>query len=94
LRALPAGRLPIRRSNGSEAGRAWATVVAEVGYSEAMTETIKPDPTDPADSGTDEASKPQPDESFLEPGDATSDETDAPGRGDSSNPPQVPPPPD
>ena len=59
-----------------------------------MTETIKPDATDPADPGTDDTSKLQPGESFLEPDDAGADETGGSGGGGKPNLPRVPPPPD
>lgn len=59
-----------------------------------MTETIKPDATDPADRGTDDTSKLQPGESFLEPDDADPDETGGPGGSREPSLPRVPPPPD
>ncbi len=60
------------------------------GYGRRMTDTIRPEPTDPADPGTDDAPKPPPGESFLEPGDA-GDETGGSGGGDAPNLPPVPP---
>ncbi len=59
-----------------------------------MTETIKPEPTEPADPGTDEASKPEPGDSFLAPDDANADETGGSGGGERPKKPSVPPPPD
>ncbi len=59
-----------------------------------MTETIKPDPADPADPGTGEASKPEPDESLLAPGDADADETGGSGGAEKPTEPRAPPPPD
>ncbi len=59
-----------------------------------MTETIKSDPTEPADPGPDDAPKPKRDDSFLEPDDTGSDETGGSGGGDKPDRPSVPPPPD
>ena len=59
-----------------------------------MSETIKPDPTDPADPGTDSASKPQPGESFLAQDAAEHDETGGSGGREGPDEPPIPAPPD
>lgn len=57
-----------------------------------MSEKSRPEPTEPADPGTDDASKLQPGESFLAPDD-DADETGGSGGGERPRP-SVPPPPD
>jgi hypothetical protein len=59
-----------------------------------MTETLRPDPTDPAGAGTDPESKPRPGESFLVPDDAEHDETGGSGGDEEPDEPPIPAPPD
>jgi hypothetical protein len=59
-----------------------------------MTETIKPDPTDPFDPVGEGAPKPQPSESFLAPGDADAGETGGSEGEEEPEEPKQPLPPD
>lgn len=59
-----------------------------------MGEKSRPEPTEPVDPGTDEASKLQPGDSFLEPEEADANESGGSEGGERPPRPSVPPPPD